>query len=158
MVGSFRQPLTAGKRQVFFTFRKDISAAPTVRTRGEKGAYLVSTREATLLDLMRHLPKVGGLESVARVARDFGPHLKQSEFVRALDAMGQVAVAQRTGFLLSELKFEEMATVVEKWLSPRTRTTRLLAEPVPETMANMTKPRWGITYCMRDINEIQEAQ
>jgi len=158
MVGSYRAPLTAGRRQVVFTVRSDISSARTVRTRGEKGAYLVSTREGTLLDLMRHRSKVGGLESIARVARDLGPHLTQSELVRALDAMGQVAVAQRIGFLFEELKLDEMATVVEKWLSPRTRTTRLLAEPVPETLTIMTKPRWGVTYSMRDINEIKEAQ
>jgi len=158
MVGGYRAPLTAGKRQVVFTARTDIAAAPTVRTRGEKGAYVVSTREATLLDLMRHRSKVGGLESIARVARDFGPHLTQSDLVRALDAMGQVAVAQRIGFLFDELKLEEMATVVEKWLSPRTRTARLLAEPVPDTLASMTASKWGIIYSARDINEITEGQ
>jgi predicted transcriptional regulator of viral defense system len=158
MVSGYRAPLTAGKRQVVFTTRTDISDAPTVRTRGEKGAYLVSTREATLLDLMRHRSKVGGLESIARVARDFGPHLTQSELVRALDAMGQVAVAQRIGFLFDELKLEEMATVVEQWLSPRTRTARLLAEPVPDTLASMTTSKWGIIYSSRDINEILESQ
>jgi len=158
MVGSYRAALTAGKRQVFFTVRTGISSAPTVRTRGEKGTYLVSTREATLLDLMRHRPKVGGLESIARVARDFGPHLTQSELVRALDAMGQVAVAQRIGFLFEGLKLDKMATVVEKWLSPRTRTTRLLAEPIPENWTTMTNPRWGVTCSVREINEISEAQ
>lgn len=158
MVSGYRTPLRAGKRQVVFTARTDISDAPIVRTRGEKGAYLVSTREATLLDLMRHRSKVGGLESIARVARDFGPHLTQSELVRALDAMGQVAVAQRIGFLFDVLKLDGMAEVVEKWLSPRARTARLLAEPLPDTLASMTTSKWGIIYSTRDINEIKEGQ
>ena len=158
MVGSYRAPMIVGKRQVVFTARTDIGSAPTVRTRGEKGAYFVSTREATLLDLMRHRSKVGGLESIARVARDFAPQLTQAELVRALDAMGQVAVAQRIGFLFDELGLGEMASVVEKWLSPRTRTTRLLAEPIPDTEGTLTKPKWGITCSLRDINEIREAQ
>lgn len=158
MVGCSRAPITVGRQQLVFTARSNIECAPTVRTRDDRGAYLVSTREATLLDLTRHRSKVGGLETIARVARDFAPHLDQSELVRALNSMGQVAVAQRLGFVLERLALNRMSSAVEKWLSPRVRATRLLAGPLPEAESSFPNPRWSITYCARDIREIDEAR
>ena len=157
MVEQSRPLLTVGKHKIAFLTRTDPGRAPVTQVRGEKAPYFVSTREATLLDLVKHQPKIGGLEVVARVAKDFGPHLTSAGMLRALDAMGQVAVAQRTGFILSELAIGKVAEVVAQWLAPRHMAARVLGEKQDPRHRECRNTRWRVMYSNSELQTIRDA-
>lgn len=85
-----------------------------------------SARAATLLDLIRHQADVGGIESIAHVAKDFSSQLDIRDLTLALDATNQSPVAQRLGFILDHLNLTLPAQKVEGWL----RSRRITLQPL----------------------------
>lgn len=156
MVSRKRAQLRVGRLSVDFTVKTEAARTPTVQAQGGAAAYRVSTREATLLDLMRHSKDVGGLEAFVRVAKDFVPAVTDQGLTDALDAMAQTAVAQRVGFVLSYLP-KKRHKQVERWLADR-RTRR---EPLERAASSaggsvLFSPEWSIEYTPRQLELIKE--
>jgi predicted transcriptional regulator of viral defense system len=156
MVSKKRAQLRVGRLTLDFTVKTEAAQTPTTQAQGGAAAYRVSTREATLLDLMRHGKQVGGLETVVRVAKDFVPAMTDEGLNDALSAMAQTAVAQRVGFVLSQLA-KKRHHAVERWLANR-RTRR---EPLERAIAEdgepvLFSPEWSIEYTPRQLELIKE--
>lgn len=157
MVARQRAPLSIGKLQVEFVFKKNVSTTPVTRVRGTVAPLRVSTREATLLDLLRHQSEVGGLEAIVRIAKDFAPEMTPPGLANALDALGLAPPAQRLGFLLEHLHQKKLAKVVDAWLAPRRLSPQLL-EPegtLSETPI-LTSSRWAVEFTQRQQEQIEE--
>ncbi|MDF3881133.1 hypothetical protein [Cupriavidus basilensis] len=88
----------------------------------------------------------GGIEAVARIARDFAKDLDLDGLTLALDALGQVAAAQRLGFVLDRLGQIRAAKSVAAWLDGRRRAVQLLEMCPVDRMkhALMQDPRWAV--------------
>jgi AbiEi antitoxin C-terminal domain len=153
-----RLPMTAGRQKVVFFTKSEIDRTPIVEVTGQKAPLRVSTREATLLDLMRHQDKVGGIEAIARIAKDFSPHLSTDQMLLALDAMGQVAVAQRLGFLFDRLALTQMAELVAQWLAPRKLVRRPLTESVDQAHTPEYDARWFLKYSNNQLGILDEIR
>lgn len=159
MVGRTRRPLMVGRLKIEFTRKREVELTPVeVITRGTVAPFRVSTREATLLDLLRHQSEVGGLEAVARISRDFAPALTEAGLIGALNALDQTAVAQRLGFILQCLRVP-LGRTVAKWLEPR----RLQRQPLePATMnrtgALLESKEWGVTFTKHQSVLLQETR
>lgn len=158
MVQEQRLPIAAGRQKIVFFTKSEIDRTPVIEITGQKAPLRVSTREATLLDLMRHQEKVGGIEAIARIARDFSPHLSTDQMLLALDAMGQVAVAQRLGFLFDRLALSQMAELLAQWLAPRQRARRPLAESVDRADTLEYDARWSIKYSKNQLGILDEIR
>lgn len=156
MVSRQRRPLEVGRLRVVFTHKTAAALTPTVTATNSVAPYSVSTREATLLDLIRHHKDVGGLETIVRVAKDFAPELTSVGLVDALDALAKPAAAQRLGFVLSVLR-PKLAESIAKWLRGRA-TRRAALEPagVPEGHLNLYSAEWRIEYSQRQAELIKE--
>jgi len=84
MVSHLRRPQAVGWLRLDFTFKRNL-AKPPQPTSTPPSLARISTREATLLDLLRHQAQIGGIEAVARIAKDFSPSLDARGLSQALD-------------------------------------------------------------------------
>lgn len=147
MIGRPRRSLCAGQRRVDFFVKEAIAHTPTVTVRKGVAPFCVSTREATLLDLLRHQADIGGIEAVARIAKDFSSEITESGLTLALDAMNRVATAQRLGHVLEHLGLSSHATSVASWLRGKHRNVQRLEPFVqPNRTAETLDSRWGVLY------------
>lgn len=157
MVGSQRASQTIGRLRLDYTCKKNIDKTPVVLVSTTVARMRVSTREATLLDLIRHQTEIGGLEAIVRIAHDFAPALAASNLVQALDALDQTRAAQRLGFVFEKLLLSEMAAAVEVWLQKRRRTLQPLeVGDSSEPSELVTDPRWSVTYTPEQLEIFEE--
>ncbi|UXH78712.1 type IV toxin-antitoxin system AbiEi family antitoxin domain-containing protein [Roseateles amylovorans] len=158
MLERSRGAITAGKLTVEFIAKRAVDDTPTVVVSNGVAPWRVSTREATLFDLVRHQSSVGGMESIARIARDLGPELSGDELTRAAHATGQVPVVQRLGFLLDRLQMRQAANRMEDWLSGRRVPVQTLTLGTSENgdESAQVDPRWRIRYNPQHLDMLRE--
>jgi predicted transcriptional regulator of viral defense system len=149
MVQTARRTQHIGKLTLQYSVKLEISQTPVVIVNTAANKMRVTTREATLLDLLRHQSQIGGLETVARVAKDFAPVLKEQALLDALEALGQVSSAQRLGFVFHTLALNHLADVIDVWLKPRHRATLQLDANDSNDDGLMLNNRWGVKYKLR---------
>lgn len=159
MVGKPRHALTVGRLRVDFFTKRDLADTPTVIVRDTVAPWRVSTREATLLDLVRHQTSVGGLEAIVRVANDLSVELNAASMTQALNALDQVPAAQRIGFVLDRIGAAKAAKAVARWLSARRPQTQPLE---PQRSAHRSTPRidpsWNIAFDADQLAVIEELK
>ncbi len=156
MLSRQRRPLEVGRLQLVFTHKTAVECTPTVVATNSVAPFRVSTREATLLDLIRHHKEVGGLEAIARIAKDFVPLLTPAGLVEALDALDKPAAAQRLGFILGALR-PKTAIPVSKWLRSRVfRREALEPAEAPDGHTTLYSPEWRIEYTERQAELLKE--
>lgn len=157
MVARARRPIEVGRLRVVFTHKTALARTPTVTVTTSVAPYRVSTPEATLLDLIRHCKNVGGLEAIARVAKDFDSAISVNGLRQALDGLGQAAAAQRLGFVLDALGSRLVGTV-DAWLTGRNYRREQLepGEVFPDDEPLSYHPRWRIAYSAGQLALIRE--
>lgn len=155
MVSKARRPLTVGKLQVDFVSKKSIAGTPVEIIRNGPAPWRVSTREATLLDLLRHLPAVGALEAVGRITRDFLPELRKEALLNALRAMDQKLAAQRLGFILEALGSPKLATAVANWLGSDLPNVQPLER---DTKGPELNRQWRIRFTPQQLSLLKELR
>ncbi len=114
MVRKRRTALAVGKLRVASMPKENLVDTPTEMIRGDVAPWRVSTRASTLLDLIRHKDTIGGLEAIARIAKDLAPKIGVTDLMRAVEAHDQVISAQRLGFILEGLGQERLCATVDK--------------------------------------------
>ncbi len=135
------RPLTVGRvRVVFVQGRTGLSPTQTMNT--PTGTLVVSTPEATALDLVRHAAVCGGLQSVATVLRELAERIDAGRLVQA--SLGvERTVAQRLGWLLDHLGTGEIAAPLAKSLASGPLFPTPLRTDLP-TGGTAPDPRWGV--------------
>jgi hypothetical protein len=158
MVRRHRLNRTIGKLRVEFTVKSTLERTPVVLATTQGAKLRVSTREATLLDLIRHQHAVGGLEAVARIARDFRKELQSQALRTALDALEQSAAAQRLGLILELQGQADAARVVEEWLQSRPLLTVPLEFGDAQAQAGerITSRPWRVSYSCEQRDQLEE--
>lgn len=156
MVSQPHRAQTIGRLQLEFTVKTSIDRTPIEYVSTPVARLRVSTREATLLDLIRHQSRVGGIEAVARVAKDFAPSLRPEGLLQALDALDQVPAAQRVGFVFETLKLKDQSLVVKNWLTGRHRTSQPLEPANAAPLDVLHDSQWGVEHTQHQRNSILE--
>jgi len=156
MVASPRRSMTVGKLKVDFVVKRGLEKTPTTVVSADVAAWKVSTREATLFDLMRHQAHVGGIESIARIVRDFGPFLVGDEITKAANATAQVATAQRLGFLFDRLRMSHAANRLDEWLVGRRMPYHPLEHGEGQDVPIIDE-RWHVRYNTRHLTMLEEV-
>ncbi len=83
------------------------------------GTMRVSTPEATALDLLRYIEHAGFLSNVATVLRDLAEACQPRRLVKAAEADGEPAYAQRLGFLFDLVGVARLADPRARWVATR---------------------------------------
>ena len=97
-----RRPIQCGAVRVVFLARKRLAEVPVQNFNTPRGTILVSSPEATALDLVGYAPHAGGLGEVATVLSELAGRI-DPEKLAAAARTAPVAWAQRLGYLLEHL-------------------------------------------------------
>src|SRR5260370_14775151 len=101
----------------------------------------ISTPEATALDLVRYPERCGRLSNVATVLQELAERLDGGGLVRVAEAEGEVAYAQRLGYLLDRVGRQEVARALAELVHTRApRVTPL--SPRPPITGAQRDARW----------------
>lgn len=97
-----RRPITCGAVRVFFYARKRIAEVPVQKFNTPRGTMLVSTAEATAIDLVGYEQRVGGLDNVATVLSELAEVIDPGLLADAAKT-APVAWGQRVGYILEQI-------------------------------------------------------
>ena len=101
-VASNRRPISCGSVRASFIARRRIAAVPLLRFNTPRGTVLVSTPEATAVDLVGYERRAGGLDNVATVLSELAERIDPQRLVTAART-APVSWAQRLGYLLERV-------------------------------------------------------
>jgi predicted transcriptional regulator of viral defense system len=136
------RPVEVGRVRVRFVQSGRLHETPVVRVNTATGTMAVSTPEATAFDLVRFRSAVGGLSHIATVLAELAESVDPSELVRVA-AEVEVAVVQRTGFLLELVGAQESAAALAEWLSEANPHSVALRPDMPVRGAHRNA-RWRV--------------
>ena len=134
MLARPRRPIANGAVRVVFIVRKNISAIPVQRFNTPRGTVLVSTPEATAIDLVGYLDHIGGLDQAATVIAELAEKLDAEKLVAAAKT-APLPWAQRLGYLLIKADAIDRAEQLKAYVQQRARQTSVLLPSAPHTGA-----------------------
>lgn len=146
-----RRSLRVGRVQVTFYVKRGIAATPTQPLVNALAPLRVSTPAATVLDLIRYAPRIGGIGRAVETLRPLLAQVRSAELRAALDAEAEAATAQRLGYVCERLGAEMLATVVDRWLTGK-RPVSPLAVGAPAEAGAAVNRRWGIVDNTRELD------
>ena len=137
-----RKPIVCGLVEVDFIARKEITTVPTKTLNTPRGPMLVSSVEATALDLVGYVDRVGGLDHVAVVIGDLADQIDGIALTEAAKT-APVSWSQRLGYLLELLGHEERLQPLESFVKANARDFIALVPSRPVLQAKRVA-RWHL--------------
>ncbi|MBM4253944.1 MAG: hypothetical protein FJ146_18405 [Deltaproteobacteria bacterium] len=113
------RPISVGVTRVRFFTKKDLAATPVQDVKVPTGYFRVSTPEATALDLIRYYSRAGYFNNIATILAELGDHLDAEKLRLAAEFDGEVAHAQRLGYLLDQFTDPAPSGHLYEWISER---------------------------------------
>ena len=86
-----RAPIACGAVRVAFVTRRNLEAVPVERVNNPRGTVVVSTVEATAVDLVGYMHRAGGVDRMAGVLSEFGDEMDPKHLVLPLSVPGRPA-------------------------------------------------------------------
>ncbi|MYE20338.1 MAG: hypothetical protein F4Y06_10520 [Rhodospirillales bacterium] len=121
-----RPPIVCGAVRVAFVARRALDDVPVESVNNPRGTVVVSTVEATAVDLVGYMHRAGGLDRVAGVLSELGDEMDSKRLVEACGS-ASVLWAQRLGYLLEHVGAGEKAALLKQDVRRRARSfTKLL--------------------------------
>ncbi len=120
-----RRPLACGMARVAFMVRKRIAAVPVQSFNTPRGNLLVSTPEATALDLVGYQHHAGGLDQVATVLSELAERI-DPEKLAAVARTAAIPWAQRLGYLLERVGAGEKAVRLKNYVREHAKQSTVL--------------------------------
>lgn len=122
-----RRPMQCGAVRVVFIVRKRISEIPVQPFNTPRGTILVSTPEATALDLVGYAHHVGGLDNAATVLSELAEKLDPEKLAVAARA-APIPWAQRLGYILGLVGSSDKTAPLKAYVHQHSKhTVALLA-------------------------------
>ena len=95
------------------------------------------------MDLICYTRQAGGLDQVLTVLQELAEHLDAKRLMRVAKADGQLASAQRLGWLLDKAGFAGRAAPLAQWVKARKPLPAKL-EPSRPLRGSHRDPRWNL--------------
>jgi hypothetical protein len=144
MTDAPRRDVQAGRQRIRFYFKAQTRKTPTQQMPNGRVPISVSTPEATILDLIRYLARIGGFSRAEETIIPMLPLLKAPGLRKALEAEDEPALGQRLGYILESAGKASLASTVQRWLPSSLLWTAL--EPAPNLNRQdwPTIPKWRL--------------
>jgi predicted transcriptional regulator of viral defense system len=136
------RPAVAGRARVEFRMSRSVEVTPMEVTQTETGSMLISTPEATAVDLARFAHACGGWGNVATVLAELAEQI-DPEKLRLLAVTARTPELQRLGFLLDRVGRPQLADSLLQVLSSRRYRRVLLAPDASRGSASAASP-WRV--------------
>lgn len=132
-----RPVILCGSVRVAFVARRELAAVPVESFNNPRGRVLVSTVEATAVDLVGYMHRAGGVGRVAGVLSELSEAMSPERLVDASES-ASILWAQRLGYLLEHVGAGDRAVLLKEHVRRRARNyTKLLpsarAESAPRS-------------------------
>ena len=126
-----RLPIECGKVRVAFLIRKRLQDVPVQALNTPRGSLLLSTPEATAVDLVGYQRQAGGLDQVATVLSELAEKIDPQKLAAAA-ATAAVPWAQRLGYLLEHVGAADRVAPLKEYVRARAHESALLLPNAPE--------------------------
>lgn len=146
------RPAVAGRVRFRFLVKRRIADVAVVSAKTETGTLLLSSPEATALDLVRYVEASGHLGNVATVISELADLLDPDRLVSVAMAENEMACAQRLGYLIEKAGSGEKAARLAVFVADRHPRYVRLRPDRPRGHATEDK-RWRVL-----VNEDVEAE
>jgi predicted transcriptional regulator of viral defense system len=137
-LASNRRPIQCGAVRVVFMARKRLKDVPVQPFNTPRGTLLVSTPEATALDLVGYTSHAGGLNQVATVLSELAERLDQEKLAVAART-APIPWAQRLGFLLEHLGFAAKVPALKEYVRQHAKQSTVLLPQAKYQRAHRNK-------------------
>ena len=128
-----RREIIIGRIRIRFFMKSGINTPLTQQLPGAYAPLVVSTPESTAYDLIRYAHDIGGIERAAETITPMLRLIKAKNLRSVLNAEGEIAIAQRLGFVMEALGAADLAKTIRDWLPKVTQrvsiSTRLDSDP-----------------------------
>jgi predicted transcriptional regulator of viral defense system len=150
-VAKNRKPIVSGAVTVEFIARKQVASVPVQALNTPRGEVLVSSVEATALDLVGYPAHAGGLDQVATVIAELAERIDGARLAIAATT-APVSWSQRLGYVLDLLGHEARTAPLAAFVREHAHEVVPLA-PSESTAGARRAPRWRL-----DVNVEVEAE
>ena len=127
--------LVIGRQRIQFFVRKQILRVSTMQLEQAHSPLLISTPEATALDLIRYAYRIGGMGRAAEVISGLLGRFRMGAFSVALQAETETSNVQRLGYVLDKLARPDLCRVVAKRLPDKLSVVSLEKHKPPLSSA-----------------------
>lgn len=139
------RPLAVGRLRVQFFVKKRLLEVPAIPLEQAHAPLLLSTPEATALDLLRYANRIGGVSRAAEVIEKLLERFKKGGLQKALLAESEASNVQRLGYVLQELGRPDLCDIVAQHLPSRMATVLLeKRKPIPPGSVETISERWSV--------------
>jgi len=129
-----RRPIKCGSVRVAFMMRKRITEIPVQSFNTPRGIIMISTPEATALDLVGYQDHAGGLSQAATVLAELSEKI-DPEKLAAAAATAPIPWAQRLGYLLENVGGGEKTGPLRDYIRKHVKRSVQLLPTVPHEHA-----------------------
>ena len=147
------RPIKLERGGIEFHCYKDSSHGAFEQITVPTGYAKISTKEQTLVDLVRFHAVCGYLNNVAAIVRDLGTQCKPEALAQIIKSEKTETVLQRLGYILELLKFSDLSEIVDQELKQR-RVHDTLLRPDFHIKEGKRIIRWKLI--LNDTMEIDE--
>jgi predicted transcriptional regulator of viral defense system len=137
-----RRPIRCGMVRVAFMARKRLREVPVQSFNTPRGPVLVSSPEATALDLVGYADRAGGINQVATILSELAERIDPEKLAEAART-GRVAWAQRLGYLLEHLGYATKTPALRKYVRKHARQSTVLLPKAPRRRSRRN-PEWKL--------------
>jgi len=113
------RPAVAGKGRVRFIYKKRAAQAQTMRLKTETGSMMVSSAEATAVDMVLYPQAAGGIGNIVTVFSELAERVDPDRLVQVVAMASDVAAAQRVGLLLERAGAGDKTGPLAAWVAER---------------------------------------
>jgi predicted transcriptional regulator of viral defense system len=111
--------VAAGRARIRFFQKLHLERTATIEMKTETGTMRVATPEATALDLLRYVERVGHLGNVATVLAELAEKIDAERLAQAARTESELPTAQRLGHVLEQVGARETASELAAWIEER---------------------------------------
>jgi predicted transcriptional regulator of viral defense system len=133
-----RRPIQCGVVRVAFMARKRLTDVAVQSFNTPRGTVLVSSPEATALDLVGYADHAGGLNQVATILSELAERI-DPEKLAAAARTAPVAWAQRLGYLLEHLGFAAKTPALKEYVREHAKQSTALLPKAPRKSSRRNK-------------------
>jgi predicted transcriptional regulator of viral defense system len=137
-----RPTIECGTICVDFFVRRNLESISTVSMNTPRGTMMVSSPEATALELVGYAKHSGGLNNVATILTELAESIVAEKLVEEA-VKAPLAWSQRLGFLLELVEQQSLASELQSYIQKHARRIVPLDATLPRTGAERSK-RWRV--------------
>lgn len=134
MLAKSRRQIISGAVRVAFIARKNIDAVPVQSFNTPRGTILVSTPDATAVDLAGYPGRIGGLDQAATILSELAEKLHPEKLAAAAKT-APMPWAQRLGYLLEKFGGEDRIGLLKSYVQKQATQTSVLLPAAPSENA-----------------------